>query len=323
MENTNKILPENTIPAAQGSAWKVWVLAIVNLLFQSWTWYWLNHTLYQNSNAANWVFVALYSAIAISTAAFFILVNKSRLLADAVIVLSAVVYGVLMPHNLYVWIGGLIFALFGLWYEQRLHRAAVGSLDFSVTRVIGGSASLLIYAVLILLGFNLYYKSSIQLKAHPDDFYNAIGHQAAKTVPYFTKILPGNVDINQPLADYFQQQAQANPNYGSASSFERQILVSEAKKTFQDQFQIAPPENETLADVVAQIAVNKIKTLMAPYQDYLPIIFAVSVVALLYWFAFLIRWLILIVSWLLFGLLRAVGFFKLRKVQVEVEKLEI
>jgi hypothetical protein len=47
------------------------------------------------------------------------------------------------------------------------------------------------------------------------------------------------------------------------------------------------------------------------------------IIGLLWTFSFLIRWIILFISWILFQVLRAVGFFRIAKVQVEVEKLEI
>jgi len=46
-----------------------------------------------------------------------------------------------------------------------------------------------------------------------------------------------------------------------------------------------------------------------------------EVTALLWTFAFLVRWLAMLVGWLIFRLLLLVGFFKIEKVQVEVEKL--
>jgi hypothetical protein len=322
MESTNKILPENAIPKPK-IIWKVWTLATFSFLLQTATWYVLHYALTVSSNTLNWIYLALVAAAGISVTTFFLLINKSRYIAELLIVLSAASYFFLSPHNLYVWIGGLIFALFALWYEERLRREVTSRIDFSVTRVIGGSVSILIYAILILLGFNIYNKVSADFKANPDKYYNRLGQQAAKTVPYFTKALPNNVDLNQSLGSYLEQEAKTNPGYKQASNFEKQIILNEVKQSFESQFQVTASNNDSLVSIMTQVVVGKIRQIVEPYQDYIPIIFTILIVGVLYTFAFLIRWIVLIISWLLFELLKSVGFFKLIKVQVEVEKLEI
>jgi ABC-type transport system involved in cytochrome bd biosynthesis fused ATPase/permease subunit len=81
--------------------------------------------------------------------------------------------------------------------------------------------------------------------------------------------------------------------------------------------------NKSLADVFAQIATDKIKQATANYKDYFPFVFAIIITGLLLTFAFLLNWATQIVCWLLFKLLLAIKFFKLTKVQIEVEKLDV
>ncbi|HEX5429886.1 MAG TPA: hypothetical protein VFX17_02275 [Patescibacteria group bacterium] len=322
MENT-KILPENTIPVPS-KTWKLVLLFLASLILQVLSWYMLRQTLFAGSQTLDWVLLAVVAAAGISLTAFFSLTNKSRLLAYLLIVCSAAGYFWLLPHDLYVWIGGAVFALFSIWYEYRLMHESASRVDFSITRVIGASSSILIYAILILVGFNIYYKSSADFRANPDDFYSRIGQQAAKSVPYLTDILPGNVDLNQPAGDYFASTAAANnPEFKNASSFEREVLIDEAKNEFENEFQVSASNNQSMADVISEVITGKVRDALAPYQAYLPIVFTVIIVGILYTFAFLLRWTILLISWILFGVLRAAGFFRLEKVQVEVEKLVI
>src|SRR3954467_9771055 len=105
MEVQNKILPENTIPQTGSKSWKIWILAISSLLFQSLTWASLHRALIVNPGPTQWVWTAMVAAIAISLTTFFLLVNKSRLLANSIFICSAIVYFLISPHNLYVWIG--------------------------------------------------------------------------------------------------------------------------------------------------------------------------------------------------------------------------
>jgi hypothetical protein len=322
MENTNKILPENTLPSSNVLSWKVWVLAIASLLFQTLTWYGIRQAV-SNPSLTHWITLIVVAAIAISLTAFFILISKTRWLVDSLIVLSAASYFFISPRNVYVWIGGLIFALFAIWYEERLRHEIKSRIDFSVTRVIGSSISILIYAIMLMLGFNIYYNVSADFKANPDKYYDRLGQQAARTVPYFSKAFPVNVDLNQSLNDYVSQETQKDPGYSSANRIQREILLNETKKELEARFQIQASNNDTLAQIIGEAAVTKIRQMSEPYQDYLPIVFSIVVVGILYSFAFLIRWIILIISWILFRILLWIGFFKLAKVQVEVEKLEI
>jgi hypothetical protein len=303
---------------------KIYSLGVAGFLFQSLTWFFLHQALIVTPSVTNWVFVSLSAAAAISVMAFFLLTNKSRWLADIVIVLSAMVYVAISPKNIFIWIGGLIFVLFALWYEERLRREAKSRIDFSVTRVIGGSVSILIYGILLLLAFNIYYNVSADFRTNPDKFYNTLGQQAARSVvPYAAHILPSGVNLNEPVADYFADQAKTDPDFNQAGSFGQEILVSQAKRAFESQFQITVSDNQTLGDVMAQVAVNKIRQATGPFENYLPFVFTLLVLGLLYTFAFVIRWIVLLISWLLFRILLAFGFFHLEKVQVEVEKLEI
>jgi hypothetical protein len=188
--------------------------------------------------------------------------------------------------------------------------------------VISSSVTVLLYGIMLLMGFNIYYNVSTDFKTNPDKYYERLGQQAAKTIPYFTKaLIPDGVSLNDSFEALINKEAQNRPEYKYSSEFERQILVNEARKAFQNQFQITASNDDTLADIVAQVTINKIRQAMEPYQNYLPVIFAILITSLLYTFAFLIRWLVIIFSWILFRILIMTSFFRLEKVQVEVEKL--
>jgi hypothetical protein len=323
MEIQNKILPSNTIPK-RNISWKVWALAFSSFLFQSLTWIALHRALMVHPSAAEWILTAAIAAIAVSITTFFLLVQRSRLLANSLFVLSAIIYVLVSPLNMYVWIGGGIFCVFALWYEQRVWREAQSRVDFAVIPVISSSVTVLLYGIMLLMGFNIYYNVSTDFKTNPDKYYERLGQQAAKTIPYFTKaLIPDGVSLNDSFEAIINKEAQNRPEYKYSSEFERQILINEARKAFQNQFQITASNDDTLADIVAQVTINKIRQAMEPYQNYLPVIFAILITSLLYTFAFLIRWLVIIFSWILFRILIMTSFFRLEKVQVEVEKLTI
>jgi hypothetical protein len=142
--------------------------------------------------------------------------------------------------------------------------------DFSVTGVLGGSVSILIYAILILLGFNIYANVAVDFQENPDKFYDRVGQQASKSIlPYITKGIPSGANLNEPIANYFRDQVAADPSYNQVPAYQKQQLIDRARQAFADQFQISVSDNRTLGDVLAQVAMNKIKQATAPYQQYL------------------------------------------------------
>ena len=314
----NKILPPNTIPTKPSSIWKVWVMAGVAVGLQGLTWFNLRHTLTAQSTAGTYTWLGILAALSIVFMSFFYLINNSKILLTTAVLLSLILYIVLLPPSLYLSIGGILFALASVWYAIRLRQEEDNRLDFSVTRVIAGAISVILYGLIVLVAFNIYYNVSTDFQNNPDKFYNEIGKHAASSIPYITKAIPAGTDLNQPLDQYLSSQAPATP-----SPSEKQSYIDQARQAFADNFQIEASGRETIADILAQIAVNKVKAATAPYQKYLPLVFAVIIAGILYTFIFLIRWVVLLLAFVFYRLLRITGFFKLKKVQVEVEKLSI
>lgn len=298
-------------------------LGFIALLLQIGVWWYIHRAFSHQASTLEWVWLGVLSALTISVTTFFFLTNKIRWYSEAIIVTSFLAYILLSTKNIYVITGGLLFLAFSFWYEMRLHSEAEGRLDFSVTRVVGGSVSVMIYGLLLLLGFNIYYNTAQSFHKNPDQLYNRLGQQAAKSVPYFSRLLPEGTNLNEPFGEYLSQQAQNNPDYHQASPFQQEVITGQVRDSFAQTFKVTPDDNQTLSDIIAQVAVNKVRQATGPYERYLPIIFTVIIVGLLYTFAFIIRWIIILVSWVVFEVLVLTGFFKLEKVLVEVRKLTI
>jgi len=82
----------------------------------------------------------------------------------------------------------------------------------------------------------------------------------------------------------------------------------------------AEQKRQLTAEVTIK-AVDQIKKSASAYQKYFPFLFALIVTVTLGTFAFILRWVTLIISWALFSILAATGFFKLETELVEVKKL--
>lgn len=299
------------------------ILGSITFVLQTGAWWFLSRALTHQASTQTWVWLGVLSALAISFMTFFFLTNKIRWFSEGVILASFIIYIILLPKDPFVIIGGLLFTGLSFWYEIRLQHEGKGRVDFSVTRVVGASVSLMIYALLLLLGFNIYYNVATDLESNPDRLYERLGHQAAKSVPYFTEWLPEGTNLSTPFADYLNQRAASSPYFDEANRTEREILINEARNAFAQQFQISPQDNQSLADIMAEVAVSRVRQATSPYERYLPLIFTVIIVGLLFTFAFLIRWTVILISWLVFQLLYMTGFFKFEKVLVEVKKLVI
>lgn len=295
---------------------KVLILAIVSVILWLSDWMLLNQAfyLYGGGSLFFWIWPIFTTIVAISFLTFFYLVNKNFWISSAVPFLTIAGYVLVMPKDASVILGGVIFLILMFLYEWRIRYEEKNTVDFSIRRVISNSVSIMIYAILLLLGCNVYYNTQADFLANPDAYYQRLGQTAAKTVPYFTRDLPNGVDFNQTLDQFLSSQAQStNPS-----------VIKQSRNDFFKQFQIkAVSGNQSLADVFAQIATDKIRQATVNYQGYFPFIFAIIVTGLLLTFAFLLRWAAQLTGWLLFKVLLAFKFFKLANVTIEVKKLDV
>ncbi|MBX4187038.1 MAG: hypothetical protein KW802_02130 [Candidatus Doudnabacteria bacterium] len=245
-------------------------------------WLLLERNIYQNHSLAFIGWPSIATILGITFLTFFFVTNRNRLLSlilDGVIVIG---YLVIMPKAWYVLLAGVIFLIFLQLFEHRLAEEGKSRLDFSIRRVMMHSISLTIYALLLLIGLNVYHSTRLDFNANQDAYYERLEKAAAaaanRTVPYISKTL------NAPVSD---------------------------------------EQSHEIAEILAHDTVDNIRQSSGAYQQYFPLILAIIVTGLLSTFAFLLRWATVVVSWIIFKILVATGFFKLEKEMVEVEKLTI
>lgn len=293
---------------------KVYSLALVSTALWIAEWFLLREVIYGSKAPVFWLWSLVVTVFAISALTFFYLTNRNRWISRGMQLVTVAGYVLVMPKHPIVILGGGIFLLLMYLFEWRIRSEEKNGLHFSMRRVISNSVSVMIYALLLLVGCNIYYNTQEDFYANPDAYYQRIGQTAAKTVPYFTRGLPNDVDFNQTLDQFLSSQAQTtNPS-----------VIKKYRDDFFKQFQIkAVSGNQSLADVFAQIATDKIRQATVSYQGYFPFIFAIIVVGLLLTFAFLLRWATQFVSWTVYRILMAFKFFKISKIMIEVEKLDL
>jgi hypothetical protein len=91
-------------------------------------------------------------------------------------------YLILMPKDWYVAAGGAAFFLLSFLFEQRIKSDEKTRADFSLHRIIRSSVSVMVYALLLMVGFNIYVKAATGLEKNPQEFYGRVGHYAARSL---------------------------------------------------------------------------------------------------------------------------------------------
>jgi hypothetical protein len=302
---------------------KVLSLGFLSLVLLVVNWVLINKALFTDQPLLFWIWPGLTITATIAVMTLFAAVNNRRIYAIALIILAVVGYIAIFPKDPLVMLGGAIFLMLMILFEQRIRSEEKSRHGFSIRRISDASINVVIYAFLLLLGLNIYYNTSAEFKAHPDSFYEALGRSAAKS----TRLLGGggkSVDLNQTLDQYLETETRKQvPNFDTLPEEFREQYIQQSREQFFRQFNIDIPSNQPLSEVVAQFAVERVKTSAEGYAHLFPLIFTVIVLALLRTFSFILRWLALLFTWLFYKFLVRIKFLRLARVMVEVDKLEI
>lgn len=294
---------------------KIWVLAFFSFALFSLDWWILGQALYSQHPLEFWLWFVGISALAIAALNFFIAASADTKLFLGTTVAYTVVYFLILPKNLYVILGGLLFLGLSVLYFRRIRSEERDRIHFSVKRVFGGSLIIMIYALLLVLGFNIYFQTSRNFKLDQTGFYDRLGETVAKGFSGSAGLGGFEIDLSKPLDEVILQYSD-QPNLS-------QIEIDDIKNSLADQLGISLRQNESAGEIIARTVVERIKDSLGKYEEFLPLIFTLIILALLRTFAFVFYWLTLLVCWVLFQLLRKIGFFRISKVAIEVEKLEI
>lgn len=322
----NKILPQGLqVPNRQNQMHliKSGVLALLAVLSFAVTWQLLGEGFQNSLNLAFWVWPSLSAALAVTFLALLNVANRTKWLVWVTPVLILAIYLLIMPKNLLVALGGVLFFLLCLWFERRIKHDETARIDFLFSRVMRDSLTIMVYALLLVIGFNVYVKAQESLQKNPQQLYNRIGNYAVQGLQYVPSNL-GDFNPDQRFDEFVLKQAERqDPGFAQAPVAQKEILADQVKSALEQKFNLKISGNPLLSDVVAGWVSEKVHSAASSYQNSFPLIFAVIVAVLLRGLAFVFVWLTIFVSWLVFKLLLAVKFFKIEKVQVEVDKLQI
>lgn len=302
---------------------KIFSLAIITIALFLADWLLINAAFYSGKSLVFWAWPILVSAFAITALLFFFISHASRRFTYLVMAILLGLYILVMPKDPYVMLGGAVFTILTGVFEQRIRAEEKARQDFSIRRSGSATLSVMVYALLLLITANIYYNTSTDFKNNPDAFYDRLGSAAVKRVPLLTREFIG-VNLDQSLDQFIIHRVEEeSPEFNSLSQQQKEILVNEAKEEFFQQFDLRVAGDRKLAEIMVEVAVDRIKQTAKDYEPFFPLIFTLIVLAFLRLFGFIFKWLTMAVAWFTFRILLRTGFFKLNKVPVEVEKLEI
>ncbi len=322
----NKILPQGLqVPDNSPSVrrFKVAFLSLMAILGFGVTWHLLSRGVIHGEGLMFWFWPSLTAAIATSFLAFLAVINFNKTILLATSAAIFIWYMLVMPRDWFVLGGGAVFFLLTLMFENRIRHDETSRADFSMSRIVRGSIGIMVYALLVILGFNIYFKIQNEFSQNPQQVYNQVGHYAARGLEYVPSGL-GDFDPDQRFDEFVVKQAERQePALEQAPKSVREQTIEEVKQALMDRFHIQVSGNPLLGEIVAGWASEKVQNVAQRYQRFFPAIFALISVALLRTLSFLFIWGTELIAWGLYKLLVALKFFKIERVQVEVDKLQV
>ncbi|MBI2607400.1 MAG: hypothetical protein HYW51_01080 [Candidatus Doudnabacteria bacterium] len=318
-KNQHRIFPEGWNLPYSNPAYTVKIisLAIATTVLLTLDWWLINLALNTNQALDFWIWPVAVTMLWIIALSFFSLTNRNRPLYALVNLIPFLAYLFIMPNDLLVIAGGALFIPLAMWFQARIRTEEKNYLHFSIVRILNSGIGIMIYALLIVLGFNIYFTTNQDFKNNPDAYYDRLGASALKSIRLGSGLAEddGQFDLNQTLDDYLARQINSQDL--------KQFDLSQAREEILRNLNVSAVGSETLAEVLSKVVVDQMKELVSKYDKFFPLIFTLIVIALLRMFAFLFKWTSLLVMWLLYKVLLGFGFLKLTKVVVEVEQLEI
>ncbi len=303
---------------------KLSILGIVSSALIALTWWLMNLAVYGHMPLNFWFWVIGSSVLWCAFVSFFVLVNPYTWLFALTNAFAFGAYMFIMPKNLFVALGGVIFFLLSVLFQRRMVTEEKNQQHFSIRRTISSSVLVATYGFLFVIGFNVYNFVNQDFKDDPDKFYDRIGAATSRGVPFVSDNFQG-INLNQPLDEYLADRVESNLPEGldQASPAVKDEYVQDYRDQFLEQFGLQDSAKVSLGRALAKIVNQKGREVLQPYNKYLPLFFALVIFGLLRTFSFIFNWLTIFVTWLLFRILYMTNFFKLTKAVVEVDKLDL
>ncbi len=287
------------------------------------TWWFLRDALFVSGGTAAWTYTVIAVALWVSTVTFYALSHPSRTSFFIYNALGLAAFLAIMPRDIYVFAGGIIFFLMNMWFQRRVWEELTNQLNFSFRRAIGNSQAVMTYALLVLSSFLVYSNVRADFQTNKTGFYQKLAETAVSGVPYLSQD-KSKYNLSQTVNEYFRKQAQEQfPSFNQVSSDQQELLMDQIRSSFVSQFGVDADPNTSLRIALTQVISQRLQDSLGRFEKFFPLLFTVFVFGVMRTFSFVFNWVVLGLSWFLFRILLVSRFFKIGKQTVEVEKLEI
>lgn len=318
---------------------KLIVLAALIVVSMGFFWFTIYRIFQSNldfSFNAEIIFSFIFAIIALSM--MFAIIGMSEVLVDrnlifiAVIVIGSLTHFIFFPISIPNTIAVLatIFA-FIIW-KHNIRSDMKSRIKFLVGRVMIVGLNGIISLVLISISFTYYGYLA-------DDGSNKMLDNAVSSlVETVNDVLPGYMPFYSPdmtLDEFIVESGSIDELPSLPSDFligealqevvtgAQGELLDESRQSFLDTFDIEAKGSDTMQVVTQRIVTSRVDNVIEPYQQFIPVILALSLFFILKLFQFVFRPIIQFFSYLVYKIFLFFRFITVKKVIVEKEQLQL
>ncbi|PJE59926.1 MAG: hypothetical protein COU85_00965 [Candidatus Portnoybacteria bacterium CG10_big_fil_rev_8_21_14_0_10_44_7] len=266
------------------------------------------------NNAGGWTKFAWPAAAALILGIFF---GLGWLVADGSTKKLAVIFALVagLPFMLFFWHNFLMLivalaAMFFFWLAWwRGAREKQASFKIFLHKILQAGLSLFFTGLALMIA-SFYYSANID-EVRRGDFevlqqnegFGILGDLVLRTVSgQKAKNLSFNQTVDQFLTQLLEQQTGLGDDVLSnnrlAPSFQHELDL--LKQEVSQNYGVSLRGDQTVASVVRVFINDKVKTAFGPYQQYIPLIFALAMFLALKAVGFIYAWVVVFCSWVLY-----------------------
>lgn len=244
-------------------------------------------------------------------------------------VLAPVLASYFLLESSNITLGALAFALaIQAFAVYQIRYEAQNAVAFSLRKFL--RSGLPIFFTGLALTFSVFYLNLAKFQS--DDYLGALAPKGVfeKSLSLFggqlNAIAPGldpNMTIDEILFSLAKQESGGEIDPTKLTAAQKNLLLKEGYNQLYKQFGIRITGKEKGADLIYDLANQKLGEFAGPYKEYIPFVSVFGVFLTVKFLTLPLYWTTIFLCFILVRALIAVGFLKREKVQIEVERLSL
>lgn len=284
----------------------------------------------QAENIIYWLWVLILLALTANALAWSSLFPYSKKTFAAVAAATAVSVVVFFPWN-WIQIFSALVMVTGLYLARRsIMRAEKESLHFSYYRSVRNGQMAFLAAVSLVLAFNFYLQTSVNLKNDPDGFYRRMSGSVVRSVEPILQSRIQGFSPNQTLDEFLAASRFFDDNLEESicsragiGEFCPELSLLQKRESFLTTFGVEAEGDEQVMEILARIVSVRIQEFFAPVQAFVPFIYALLLFLSLRFVMLAVSFIAAASGALIFKLALRLNFVRLAEKNVAVEVPEL